>query len=181
MEIQIKSYDDIIDNFLLKLYHISSQEKSLIKYAQDITIPLLKGNASQRKKIISSINYTDSYIEKYAEVFINHFKERFKTFGIEISWSKHIVLMKFWTNSKSNQIKWTNIHNKELVRIISKLGFENLSDNLFLQKDIKGFEEEFFYIAKPNQYKSWHTALAYLDLAEFIEAFFKIEKGEHIQ
>lgn len=180
IEIQIEKYNDIIDNFLLNLYHISSQEKSLIKYVQDITIPLLKGNESQKKKIISAINYTDSYIERYAEVFIEHFKDRFKTFGIEISWSKHIILMKFCINSKSSQIKWTNIHNKELIRIISKLGFENLSDNLFLQKDIKGFEEEYFYIAKPNQYKSWHYALAYLDLAEFIEAFFKIEKGEKI-
>ena len=49
-----------------------------------------------------------------------------------------------------------------------------------MQKDVKGFEEDFFYIAKPNQYKSWHPALAYLDLSEFIEAFFKISNGENV-
>jgi hypothetical protein len=49
----------------------------------------------------------------------------------------------------------------------------NLSDNLFIQKDIKGFEEDFFYIAKPNQYKSWHPALAHLDLFEFINQLHK--------
>jgi len=180
-EIQIRNYEKKIDDYLLKLYQISSQEKSLIEYVHEITIPLLKGNTDKKKRIISKISYKDSYLEKYAEVFIDHFRERFQAFGIEVLCSKHIILMKFIINSESNLITWKEIHNKDLIRVISRLGFENLSDNLFLQKDVKGFEEDYFYIAKPNQYKSWHTALAYLDLAEFIEAFFKIEKGEYIQ
>jgi hypothetical protein len=49
------------------------------------------------------------------------------------------------------------------------LSFENVGQDLFIQKDIKGFENDGFYVIKPNEYKSWHPALAYLDLSEFID------------
>ena len=39
--------------------------------------------------------------------------------------------------------------------------------NLYLQKDIKGFENNSFYIIKPNEYKCWHRAIAWYDAAEF--------------
>jgi hypothetical protein len=42
--------------------------------------------------------------------------------------------------------------------------------NLFVQKDIKGFEKNSFYIIKPNEYKCWHRAMAWYDVAEFKEA-----------
>ena len=80
-------------------------------------------------------------------------------------------------SKEKDLIKWSKLDDKELIINLTKLGFENLSNILFLQKDIKGFEEDYFYIAKPNQYKSWHSALAHLDLSEFIEAFFKINTG----
>ena len=39
----------------------------------------------------------------------------------------------------------------------------------FINKEIKGFEYEdnSFYIVKPNEFKLWHEAIAYYDLAEF--------------
>ena len=40
-------------------------------------------------------------------------------------------------------------------------------DKLFIQKDIRGFEKDAFYIIKPNEYKCWHKAVAYLDAYEF--------------
>ena len=68
---------------------------------------------------------------------------------------------------------------KKLLQRILNFNFENSSDNLYLQKDIKGFEENFFYVAKPNQYKSWHPALAYLDLGEFIDALHNLNSSEN--
>jgi len=171
-----------LEKILLKLYGISSQEQSLIDYTNNITIPLLKGQESQSKKIISKLNYESSVLEEYAQIFIDHFSKRFNSnghfFEIEIIFSNHSILMKFKIipqPSKYNDcIKWSKDENKNLLITLAKLGFENVSDSLYLQKDIKGLEEDYFYIAKPNQYKSWHPALAYLDLSEFIEAFFKI-------
>ncbi|GIZ07824.1 N-6 DNA methylase [Flavobacterium sp. UMI-01] len=167
-----------IEEELYNLFELSKQEENLINYTNYITIPLLKGKDLERKKVISKIAYKGSILEDYAQVFISHFENRFnsdnKYFEVEILYSNHTILMKFKVipeNSKEkNKILWKKEGDKELLKNISNLSFENLSHNLFMQKDVKGFEEDFFYIAKPNQFKSWHPAMAYLDLSEFIDA-----------
>ncbi len=171
-----------LDSEIINSFGLSSNEKSLLDYTNTITKTLLKGTKEEKKKIISRIKYKDYILKKYAEVFINHFSKRFNNknnyFEVEILWSEFLIMMKFKIISQPSMaedlIVWSKIENRQLLINITKLGFEHVSDNLFLQKDIKGFEEDYFYIAKPNQYKSWHLALANLDLSEFIEAFFKI-------
>jgi hypothetical protein len=68
-----------------------------------------------------------------------------------------------------------------LKRLANNLSIEQITDNqdptknLFVQKDIKGFESNSFYIIKPNEYKCWHRAMAWYDVAEFKEAIQKAE------
>lgn len=167
-----------IEEELYNLFDLSKQEENLIDYTNTITIPLLKGKEVERKKVISRIPFKGGILEDYAQVFINHFGKRFnsdnKYFEVEILHSNHTIMIKFKVISEPSKEKknilWKKENDKELLKFISKLSFENLSYNLFMQKDVKGFEDDFFYIAKPNQFKSWHTALAYLDLSEFIDA-----------
>ncbi len=171
---------------LLKLYNLSDQEKELIDYTNSITVPLLKGTLSEKKKIFKPLKTNSSYLEEYAQIFISHFGNRFNSdgnyFEVEILHSNHTILMKFKVipepSKYDNCIVWKDKSNKELLKTITKLQFENLSDNLYIQKDIKGFEEDYFYVAKPNQYKLWHTALAHLDLLEFINALNKSENSD---
>jgi hypothetical protein len=185
LDITIKS----IDSEVIKLFDTSNQEKSLIDYTNTITIPLLKGKEEEKKKVLARIKNKDSFLKDYAQIFIDHFGKRFNAdgnyFEVEILWSEYIILIKFKIiheqSKEKNCIVWSKIDSKQLIVNITKLGFENLSEDLFLQKDIKGLEEDFFYIAKPNQYKSWHPALAYLDLSEFIEAFFKINSDKNVK
>jgi len=175
-----------LDKEIIKLFKVSKQESSLIDYATEISIPLLKGTDKEKSKVTSKLKFQDSVLKKYAQIFIGHFGKRFKSdgnyFEVEIMWSESTILIKFKIIPNPSNVKdgilWSKLENENLLAVITSLGFENLSDNLYLQKDIKGFEEDFFYVAKPNQFKSWHTALAYLDLSEFIEAFFKIGSGE---
>lgn len=177
--------DNAIDDIgleVINLFEVSKKEKSLIDYANTITVPLLKGKKEIKKKVIDKIKNQDVFLKNYAKIFIEHFGNRFNSngnhFEVEILWSTYTILMKFKIipepSKESECIIWKKIDDKSLITKIASFGFENLSDDLFLQKDIKGLEEDFFYIAKPNQYKSWHSALAYLDLSEFIEAFFRI-------
>lgn len=175
-----KQFDNIeykIEQHLYSLFQLSEQEKSLIDYSSTITIPLLKGDSTQKKKVISKLPYKANLLKNYSQIFINHFGKRFspnRYFEVEILYSNHTILIKFkilsTPSKEKDSIVWKQTGDLDLLKTISTLSFENVSDNLYLQKDIKGFESDFFYIAKPNQYKSWHPALAYLDLSEFIEA-----------
>lgn len=179
-DFQIKQIEDIefkIEQHLYSLFQLSEQEKSLIDYSSTITIPLLKGDSTQKKKVISKLPYKANLLKNYSQIFINHFGKRFspnRYFEVEILYSNHTILIKFkilpTPSKEKDSIVWKQTGDLDLLKTISTLSFENVSDNLYLQKDIKGFESDFFYIAKPNQYKSWHPALAYLDLSEFIEA-----------
>ena len=56
-----------------------------------------------------------------------------------------------------------------LQTIAQTVSIYKRSTAIFEQKDVKGFEEDFFYVIKPNEYKCWHRAIAHYDLAEFIE------------
>lgn len=173
-----------IDGEVARLFKTSKQEQSLIDYTNNISIALLKGYGNRGKKVISKIKYRSDFLEEYAQIFIDHFSKRFNGdghfFEVDIIHSEHTILIKFkiipQPSKHANGITWSKARNKELLTTLANLGFLNLSDNLYLQKDIKGLEEDYFYIAKPNQYKSWHPALAHLDLSEFIEAFFQVEQ-----
>jgi hypothetical protein len=49
------------------------------------------------------------------------------------------------------------------------MGWEEITDQFIIQRDIRGFEKHSFYIIKPNEYKNWHPAVAQADLQEFIK------------
>src|SRR5690606_24073921 len=140
---------------------------------------------NKSERVIREIEYESDFLEEYAQVFIDHFGKRFNGdghfFEVEIVHSRHTILMKFKVvpqpSNHPNGISWSQERDQYLLIALAKMGIEHLSDNLYLQKDIKGLEDDYFYVAKPNQYKSWHPALAHLDLSEFIEAFFQVEQG----
>lgn len=50
--------------------------------------------------------------------------------------------------------------------IANNISVSKVAKDLYIQKDIKGFEENSFYIIKPNEYKCWHRAMAWYDVAE---------------
>jgi hypothetical protein len=56
---------------------------------------------------------------------------------------------------------------------------ENISTNIYIQKDIKGIKEKSFYVIKPNEFKNWHPAVAHLDYYEFKQALLKAGRGKY--
>ncbi len=51
----------------------------------------------------------------------------------------------------------------------------NVTRDLYIQQDVRGFSKNTFYIIKPNEFKCWHPAVANHDLIEFIDALAKAE------
>lgn len=162
-----------IDLRLYQLYSLTLQERALISYAIDIVIPSLNNKRIGRKPINDK-----AFLRQYAEVFIRHFNNIYNIAGnyfeVEIAESTYAIGMYFKViespSQHQNQIFWNTTTFEKLLSIFSTLSYSNISINLFMQKDIKGFEADGFYIIKPNERKCWHEAVAYLDLSEIIDA-----------
>ncbi len=172
-----------LNKIIFDLYHLTKTEKDLIDYTQKITIPILQAKNKPYSKIYANPNLYRPYkkVEK-SEItdYINIVKEHFTKFhnggekgyiNTRIVQSKNILALEFYIDEKQYQDKWINEpDNEKALEILASLGFQKISNELFIQKDIKVLKSKSFSVLKINQYKHWHKAVARLDVIEFTEA-----------
>lgn len=165
-----------LDLFLFKKFELSEQDKRLIDYNINISIPLFFG----KKEPIAQCD--SAQLKNYAQIFLDHFGSRWNGnpdfFEIDIYSSPHVVGMNFKVvkekrNEAIEPIK--NLEKTEELFKLMKLGERKYTKEFYEQKDIRGFNKTSFYIVKSNQYKNWHPAVAQADLHEFIEEMMKSE------
>lgn len=173
LERSIQSVQHKINEQLYQLYELTQQERALISYAINITIPTLNNRIS-----IKNRKPDKALLSRYANIFIKHFNNIYNISGnyfeVEIVESSYAVGMYFKVigepSGQQDQINWNSSTFDELLATFAILSYSNVSKSLFMQKDLKGFETDGFYIVKPCEYKCWHEAVAYLDLGEIIDA-----------
>lgn len=165
---------------ILNSFNLNEQERALVDYAVNITIPLIMKHKGYEKELFSPLKIKDPFLMKYAEVFINRFQNSFerhdKKFTVQILHSDHIIGMFFKVTDEGKnkeQIVWENKSEGDLLLKLSSLGYQEITESLFMQKDVRGFEKDGFYIIKPNEKKLWHKAIAYLDAEEFVDAMLR--------
>ncbi|MCF8304508.1 MAG: N-6 DNA methylase [Bacteroidales bacterium] len=172
-----------LDDYIYEIYDIDKEEQTLIDYALNISIPLFE----QKEHPFKPITKKDKKIENYINVFFEKNQSFLDWKGVymtaEVYFDKRnyiIINFKYVKAKPVNKITHPNDKEKQ-----SKFAFlsdlfalpENISENLFMQKDLRGFEETSFYVIKPNEFKNWHPAVAYLDYYEFKDAFLKAGKA----
>jgi len=179
-----------INSIINKLYGITGYEKDLIDYV--LNVSRYQFQESKQKLLDFTDGENDPrcrklVLEKYADVYIQEFEKIYddEFLQVEIYPLKHFIAMKFkllktkpkkqlvYPEDKTEQKIFEIFANN--LSISQKTYTTDFLENLFIQKDIKGFEENSFYIIKPNEYKCWHRAMAWYDVAKFKE---KIEGAE---
>lgn len=162
----------------------SDYEMDLVDYAKTISIPLAT-KPHGYDKVFSMIGKDDTMLSDYAQVYINRFASSFnkngKRFIVEIQYSQQMIGMLFKVINESDyhdNIIFVKNTDKALLVLLSKISSQKLTNQLFVQKDIRGFERDFFYIFKPNERRLWHKAIAYLDVNEFDDAILKAGRDE---
>ena len=180
----INDLNNDLNKEIFKTFKLYEQELTLIDYATKITIPIIKKHKGY-EELFSSIDSKSNILKNYANVFLARFEDSFtqKHLKVEIWHSEYIVGMFFKVvsdNAKNKKkIHWSKKDNDTFLQEISNLGIEKISEKLFIQKDIRGFEKESFYIIKPNEKKLWHKAIAYLDVNEFADAMLRAGKKSY--
>ena len=178
-----------INSIIEEIYQISGYEKDLIDYVLHVSRYQFQGS---KQHLVSDFNEADhrnkrNVLEKYADVYIQEFEKIYddEFIQVEIYPLDYFIAMNFvfLKEKPSEKIVYSDKKGEKqvlnsLANSLSISQITNAKDaehNLFIQKDIKGFEENSFYIIKPNEYKCWHRAMAWYDVAEFKEA---IEQSE---
>ena len=176
-----------LNDVILNSFDLDEQERVLVDYAVNITIPLIMKHKGYEKELFQPLKAEDPFLTNYAKVFLNRFQNSFekndKKFILQILHSNYIIGMFFRVTNKSNNkkpISWEKTSDDNLLIKLSSLGYQKITESLFIQKDIRGFEKDGFYIIKPNEKKLWHKAIAYLDAEEFVDAMLR-EGGKEKQ
>ncbi len=178
-----------INQLINETYQISPTEKDLIDYVLDVArYEFQEGKIDTfvTKKLSLSSKADEDYLKNYAQIFYNHFGQVYNSdreyFQIKIFVFEYFVAMQFCIVSEKptqeNQIIFNTENNdisSFLNRLASNLTIYEISEDVFMQQNLRGSEEDFFYLIKPNQLKSWHRAKARTDLMGFIEEINKAE------
>lgn len=187
---EIDKCKEEIEQAIISSYGISEQERTLIDYAINVSIPVLKREENNRTKStnifdpLSFSNKSDKiYLSQYADVFLEHFGAKFndrnKYFVIDIHATRNFIGFNFRIIRKPKSGKRVSFKDDlsavEMINKIGNLGLYCLSTDLYVRQDIRGFNKSSFYVIKPNERKAWHKAVAYLDRVEFIDAIVKAE------
>jgi hypothetical protein len=163
-----------LNKTILEAFTLSNQEYALVDYATNIIIPwVIQKNYDVA---FSHYDFKDSKIEEYVKIFTQHYNRLYEHlefyFQVTIYWSKYAIAIYFKTlkQKPTNQVEWKK---EETLNNFLQLMKGQTLENLFIQQDIKGFEENGFYVVKPNEIKNWHKAIGYLDFYEFKDAILK--------
>ena len=175
--------DEVLRNIVFKeinpiierLYEVNNQEQDLINYVLEVS--RYQFQESKQQKFLRKPNEND--LEKYAQVFVDYFGELFdgrdgEYFKVTYYKMDYFVAMRFEIVKEKPTAFITkgNVKSeKQLFTILSQsASLQKQTDDIFIKKVVKGFDYKSFYIIKPNEYKSWHRAIAHLDVEEFDQA-----------
>jgi hypothetical protein len=179
---EITNNENRINELIFNAFDLSEVEQQLILYARDTVIPFMMRHPGF-ERIYMPIRYEDSLLDEYANLFIERFKSKLdrndRKFVVEIWHTQQIVGMFFkmiLSEEYEKDIVWVNKQDDAtLLAFLSKMAGTKITDKLFVQKDIRGFDNngEDFFIVKPNEKRLWHQAIGYLDVDEFVSAIIK--------
>lgn len=168
----LEMYQKEIDELIFNLLSFTDLEKDLVNYFTDVTLPM-------RKKENVYHKVSNDTLEDYIMVFVKYFKNYFKAenneyFHAECYKSEHFIGIRFIISEKppKNLIEYKD--KPEILNFFCDISIED-KQNLFVQKDIKGFEETSFFVIKSNEFKNWHRAIARKDLIEFTNSLMGVE------
>lgn len=174
-----------INNVINTLYNIKEYEKDLIDYVLDVS--RYQFQESKQHLFTKAIDTNQKFLENYAIIYIQEFEKIYddEFIQVEVYPLNYFIALNFVFLDKKPKKRIIYPDKKDekevLKRLANNLSIEQITNNqdptknLFVQKDIKGFENNSFYIIKPNEYKCWHRAMAWYDVAEFKEAIQKAE------
>jgi len=177
---------DLLNELIFNEFGLSEEEKTLVDYAKNIMIPITMRHRGHRS-LFQPLKYEDKVLKDYVQLFLNRFQPNLsnndRKFIVEIWHTNQIVGMLFKVvpiNDYEKETKWIDKQDdlSGILPFLIKITSGKITDRLFVQKDIRGFHKDYFFIFKPNEKRLWHKAVGYVDVQEFSDVILKAGKKE---
>ncbi|MDP3912286.1 MAG: hypothetical protein Q8R96_00915 [Bacteroidota bacterium] len=175
----------VINEIIFQTYQVNGYEKDLIDYV--LNVSRYQFQESKINKVIKPVRKNDGIVDAYADVFFSELESIYPNehISVEVYNLDHFVALNFVFSTEKPIDKIDNkTKGKDEWTILKKISqtasMPQLSKDIFIQKDVKGFEENSFYIIKPNEYKCWHRAMAWYDVAE-IKQMIEADELEYLK
>ncbi|WP_139149801.1 Eco57I restriction-modification methylase domain-containing protein [Flavobacterium caeni] len=155
---QINRLESEVNLMVYDAFNLTDIEKSLINYATEISLPILKryeetgyGNNNIFRALSTQNEIDTANLSNYANVFINHFKHRFNSneqfFYVNIYIAEDFVGFQFVVDvmpANKQTIFFKNTEDSKLFDAIGNLGIHNVTRDLYIQQDVRGFSKNTF-------------------------------------
>jgi hypothetical protein len=157
-----------LNRTILEAFGLSDNE--FVDYALRIQIPQL----TRKNDRDATRNVTVRDFEVYGKYFYDHLSAVFSNAGKHIRINIYPVIAKHYSAFEivvldaqpAERMTIIGIDADKQKRMLANLSAHKINDLFYQLKNVLYFEENSFYIIKPNYYKNWHPAIARLDLAE---------------
>ncbi len=160
-----------IEKCIVEELNLTEVEKQLLEYANAYSIPVSSGK--NKGALLKNNKKGRELLLRYIQIFLNRFIGQFGE-GMHLNVESEIESSYVMVRFKVEHEKRDTVINKGelsgLTSFLLSLTASNISENLYLRKDIRGFEKDGFYIVKPAEERLWHPAVAYVDVEEFVDA-----------
>ena len=168
-----------LDNIILDAYGL--QDNKFVDYAINIQIPELTNASNINVYREVTIDELKVYSKCFQEYFCRIYSKYDKGISIIIYpnvGNHYAVFELIIVEGKSNlQVIVSNKADKD-KELLTKFSVHSHNDKFYQLRDVINFEEDSFYIIKPNFYKNWHPAMAEIDLADVINEITSTSGGD---
>jgi hypothetical protein len=163
---------DILNKAVLSAMGLANNE--FVDYALRVQIPQLTGKNNQ--DVDRTVDVEDLTI--YSKYFYDYMSAVFSNAGkyIQIKTyptvGKHycafeVLVLEQQPSEWISVISTTTDYQKAMY---AKLSAHKMNELFYSLKDVLFFEENSFFIIKPNYYKNWHPAIAMLDISDVTDS-----------
>ena len=175
-EDKIEREREAIDNCIAAELHLTDAEKLLLEYANNYSIPISMGK--YKGTLLKNNKKGKDILSRYAQVFQKRFSGQFgkgNFLNVYCQIAPSYVLVRFKIEQTEKDYVFEKGELNGLTSFLLSLSTSNISESLYLRKDIRGFEKDGFYIVKPAEERLWHPVIAYVDAQEFADSI--MEQG----
>jgi type I restriction-modification system DNA methylase subunit len=170
---------DLLNQKILEEFGLTDNE--YIDYALRIQIPQLTGKNDNDAKRTATI----PDFEVYGKSFYDYLSEIFAGVGKYIQINLYPTIVKHYSAVEAivldeKPTEWFTVvdkNNKKQLAMGANLSAHKTNEMFYSVKDVLYFEEQSFYIIKPNYYKNWHPAIARLDIMEVTDQILTRKTG----